>query len=142
MFAPLRALRSAALLALLLVPAAAACGPPHRDVAAGDVPKLTSLSEVMDVQATIADPQMKKAGEATYSDADYAAFAEVSSRIQATAQKSKDFSKGPDFDKLADQLKDTASKLGAAAAAKDAKASSDALTAMKATCKDCHRKWK
>jgi hypothetical protein len=144
MFAPLR-LRSAALfalVALLLVPVAAACGPPHRDVAAADVPKLTSLSEVMDVQATIADPQMKKAGEATYTDADYAAFAEVSSRLQATAQKTKEFSKGPDFDKLADQLKDTAAKLGTAAAAKDAKASSDALVAIKATCKDCHRKWK
>jgi hypothetical protein len=119
-----------------------ACGPPHRDVPAADVPKLTSLGDVMDSQATIADPQMKKAGAATYTDADYAAFAEVSDRIQATSKKAKEFSKGPDFDKLADRLGEVAVSLGKAAAAKDAKASSDSLAAMKATCKECHSKFK
>lgn len=121
---------------------AAACGPPKRDVAAADVPKLASLEEVMDAQATIADPEMKKAGNATYADADYAAFAEVSNRISATSTKAKDFTKGPGFDKLADQLHETAVKLGTAAAAKDARGSSDALAAMKATCKECHSKFK
>ena len=120
----------------------AACVPPHRDVPAADVPKLTSLKDVMDVQATIADPEMKKAGEPTYSDADYAAFAEVSNRIQATSTKAKEFTKGPEFDKFADQLHETAVKLGAAAAAKDAKGSSDALAAMKGTCKACHSKFR
>ena len=96
----------------------------------------------MDVQATIADPQMKKAGNTQYADADYAAFAEVSNRIQATSTKAKEFTRGPDFDKLADQLHETAVKLGAAAGAKDAKGSSDALAAMKATCKECHGKFK
>jgi len=122
--------------------AAAACGPPQRDVPAADVPKLTSLKDLMDAQATVADPQMKKAGNATYADADYAAFTEVSSRLQATSAKAKEFTRGPDFDKLADQLHETAAKLGTAAAAKDAKGSSDALTAMKATCKECHSKFK
>ena len=129
---------SAAALAGALV----ACGPPHRDVAAAEVPKLTSLEHVMDAQATIADPQMKKAGAATYADADYAAFAEVSERIGATSTKAKEFSKGPDFDKLADKLHDVAGALGKAAAAKDPKASSEALAAMKATCKECHSKFK
>ncbi len=128
--------------ALLASGALAACGPPHRDVAAADVPKLTSLSDLMDSQATIADPEMKKAGAASYTDADYAAFAEVSNRIQATSTKAKDFSKGPDFDKLADQLHGKAEALGKAAAAKDQKASSDALAGMKATCKECHSKFK
>ena len=109
---------------------------------AADVPKLTSLKEVMDSQATIADPQMKKAGAATYADADYAAFAEVSNRIQATSTKAKEFSKGPDFDNLATRLNATAVALGSAAGAKDAKASSDALATMKATCKECHSKFK
>src|SRR5690349_9425564 len=81
---------------------AAACAPPTRDVAAADVPKLTNLKEVMDVQATIADPQFKKVGdEATYTDADYKAFEEVSNRILATSTKIKEYSKGPDFDRLA-----------------------------------------
>lgn len=129
-------------LSLCAVAALAACGPPHRDVAAADVPKLASLAEVMDSQATIADPEMKKAGAATYADADYAAFTEVSNRIQATSTKTKEFSKGPDFDKLADKLHETAAALGKAAAAKDAKGSSDSLAGMKATCKECHSKFK
>jgi cytochrome c556 len=125
-----------------LAGALVACGPPHRDVPAAEVPKLKSLSEVMDSQATIADPEMKKAGAASYSDADYAAFTEVSDRISATSTKAKEFSKGPDFDKLADKLHETAVSLGKAAAAKDQKASSDALATMKATCKECHSKFK
>lgn len=136
-----KALLSSLVVASALV-AGAACAPPHRDVPAADVPKLTSLKEVMDSQATIADPEMKKAGEATYGDADYAAFAEVSNRIQATSTKAKEFSKGPEFDQFADKLHETAIALGKAAAAKDAKASSDALTTMKATCKGCHSKFK
>lgn len=134
--------RSAALFAIALVAPLASCAPPHRDVAAADVPKLTSLKHVMDVQATIADPEMKKAGQSAYSDADFAAFTEVSNRIGATSAKAKDFSKGPEFDKLADRLHETAGALGQAAAAKDAKASSDALVTMKATCKECHSKFK
>ena len=122
--------------------ALAACGPPKRDVKAADVAGLKDLEEVMDVQATIADPQMKKAGAAQYTDEDYAAFAEVSSRIQATSVKAKQFTKGPEFDKLADTLHETAVKLGAAATAKDAKGASDSLAEMKATCKGCHSKFK
>ena len=130
-------------LATAIVAAAfVACGPPHRDVPAADVAKLPSLDQVMDVQATIADPEMKKAGAPSYTDADYAAFAEVSNRIQATSTKAKEFSKGPDFDKLADKLHETAVTLGKAAAAKDQKGSSDALATMKATCKECHSKFK
>jgi hypothetical protein len=136
---------SKAILLCVVVVAAgalAACGPPHRDVPAAEVPKLTKLSDLMDAQATIADPQMKKAGAASYTEADYAAFTEVSTRIQATSTKAKDFTKGPDFDKLAFQLHEKAVALGKAAEAKDAKASSDALAGMKATCKECHSKFK
>ncbi|MBS2012488.1 MAG: cytochrome c [Deltaproteobacteria bacterium] len=124
------------------VAASAACAPPHRDVAAADVPKLTSLSDLMDVQATIADPQFKKVGdEAKYTDADYAAFEEVSNRILATSLKAKEFSKGnADFDRLCDALHDRAEKLGAAAKAKNGKGASDALAEMKKVCKECHSK--
>jgi len=129
------------LLVLALAAGAAAACVPHRDVPAQDIPKLTSLKELMDVQATVADPQFSKIDDsAKYADADYAAFTDVSTRIQATSSKAKEFSKGPEFDKLADQLHETAVKLGAAAEAKDAKGSSAALAAMKATCKECHSK--
>lgn len=131
------------IVSLLLAGAAAvaACAPPHRDVAAADVPKLTNLKELMDVQATIADPQFKKVGdEATYTDTDYANFTEVSNRILATSTKAKEFSKGPDFDRLCDALHDRATKLGEAAKAKNGKASSDGLAEMKKVCKECHSK--
>lgn len=119
----------------------AACVP-HRDVPVQDIPKLTKLSDVMDVQATVADPQFKKIGEATYSDADFTAFSDVSSRLRATSTKIKEFSKGPGFDALADRLDAHAKRLGTAAEAKDPKASSDALAAIKATCKECHSSYK
>lgn len=132
------------LLSLGLAAAAtcAACAPPHRDVVAADVPKLTNLKELMDVQATTADPQFKKVGdEATYTDADYAAFEETSNRILATSVKAKEFSKGnADFDRLCDALHDRAEKLGAAAKAKNGKAASDGLAEMKKVCKECHSK--
>lgn len=139
-------IRRSSLVLLLSIGAAAAasaaCAPPHRDVAAADVPKLTSLSDLMDVQATIADPQFKKVGdEAKYTDADYAAFEEVSNRILATSLKAKELSKGnADFDRLCDALHDRAEKLGAAAKAKNGKGSSDALAEMKKVCKECHSK--
>ena len=129
--------------AALLVAALAlfACVP-HRDVPANDIPKLTALKDVMHVQATVADPQMSKAGQASYTDADWAAFADVATRIQATSTKAKEFSKGPEFDQLADRLNGTAVALGKATEAKDAAAASKALGDMKATCKECHKKFK
>ena len=107
-----------------------------------DIPKLGSLDDVMANQATAADPQFAKIGQAQYTEADFSAFADVSTRIQATSTKAKDFTKGPGFDQLADRLHENAVTLGKAAEAKDAKASSDALAAMKATCKECHSKFR
>ena len=126
---------------LVMAVAVGACGVPRRDVPTAEVAKLTSLKDVMDVQSTIADPELKKRDATSFTDADYAAFNEVSSRIQATSTKVKEFSKGPAFDKLADQLHETAVSLGKAATAKDAKASAESLGAMNAVCKDCHAKF-
>src|SRR5205807_1515729 len=68
---------------------------PKRNVPSSEVPKLTKLDDVMDVQATVADPQFKKIGQASYGDTDFAAFADRADRIVATTAKLKDFSKGP-----------------------------------------------
>ncbi len=54
---------SCVLVAVISASVAIACAPPTRDVKADDVPKLTSLKDLMDVQATIADPQFKKVGD-------------------------------------------------------------------------------
>ena len=115
---------------------------PKRNVPTSEVPKLTKLDDVMDVQATVADPQFKKIGQASYADVDFAAFSDLADRIQATTTKLKDFSKGPGFDALAVQLHDKAVALAQAAQAKDSARSSGALAEMKATCKECHSKFR
>jgi cytochrome c556 len=115
---------------------------PKRNVPLGEIPKLTKLDDVMDAQATIADPQFKKIGAASYSDADWAAFADAAARIGATSDKIKDFTKGAGFDALANKLKENAAALGTATAAKDAAATSRALADMKSTCKDCHKQFR
>ena len=122
--------------------AAVHCGAPITNTPVNDIPKLTSLETVMDNQATVADPQWKKIGETSYVDADFTAFGEVSERIQATSLKIKDFSKGADFDALAMKLNEKAKALGAAATAKDAAGASASLADMKATCKECHSKFR
>jgi hypothetical protein len=115
---------------------------PHRDLPPDQIEKLGKLDEVMDVQATVADPAFKKIGAPAYSEQDWALFADVGNRIQVTSRKAHQFSKGPEFDKLADQLHSTAEKVSAAATAKDGGAASGALAEMKATCKECHSRFK
>lgn len=118
------------------------CAPPTMSTPIADIPKLGSLKEVMDNQATTADPQFGKIGKTTYADADYADFTTTADRIGATSLKIKDFSKGPEFDALAMRLNEKAKALGTAAGAKDAAGASKALQEMKATCKECHSKFR
>jgi hypothetical protein len=128
-------------LCLLAALGAAACVP-HRDLPPDQIEKLSKLSDVMDVQATLADPQFKKIGGISYTDTDWAAFADLGGRLQVTSHKDLQFTRGPDFDRLANQLHARAEALSAAASAKDAKAASDALAQVKATCRECHSKFK
>jgi hypothetical protein len=144
-YAPRMRTSSSTLFTALLAPVVLgmlACGPPKLTTPVADIPKLTTLDAVMDNQATVADPQWSKIDATAYTDADYAAFTELSERIQATSLKTKDFSKGPEFDAFAQTLHDKAKELGTAAAAKDVKASGTALREMKAACKGCHSKFK
>lgn len=120
----------------------AACAPPKRNTPLAEIPTLTKLEDVMDNQATVADPLFKRVGQAAYTDAEFAAFADAAVRLQATALKTKDFSKGPAFDALALRVADKARSLGDAAQAKDGASSSKALAEMKATCKECHSKFR
>jgi cytochrome c556 len=133
-------MRHALLAALVLAPLVGCAS--KMTTPLGDIAKLTKLDDVMDNQATAADPELKKIGQGAYGDADWAAFAAASERIQATSLKIKDFSKGPEFDGLAMQLNAKAKALGVAAGAKDAAGASGALGDMKATCKACHSKFR
>jgi cytochrome c556 len=96
----------------------------------------------MDNQATVMDPLFKKIGQTQFNDDDWAALTAGSTKIQATSLKIKDFSKGAEFDALAMKLNQSASELSNSYASKDATAANTALTNMKATCKECHKKFR
>jgi cytochrome c556 len=125
--------------AALLLAACAAT----RNTPLAEIPKLTSLEEVMDNQATASDPQFKKIGQASFDDAELAALAQAAERVQATSLKTKDFSKGrAGFEALAMTLNEKAKALGVAAGAKDVKAINAALTEMRGACRECHSKFR
>ncbi len=127
---------------LILCASLAACAPPKRDLQVDEINKLGKLSEVMDTQATLADPQFKKRDQASFTDAELATMADVGTRLQATSTKVKQFSKGPGFDDFAMQVNARAQDLVTAAQNKDAAAVRKALTEMKAACKGCHSKYR
>lgn len=120
----------------------AACAPSHRYTDA-EVATAPQIKDLMWSQAQLTDPQWKKIGRTQYSDADYAAFADVGRRLElTTARLRKDFSRGPAFDQLAGTLAEHAAELGQAGAARDAAKASAALTALRQTCKACHAKFR
>lgn len=129
---------------LLLVATALAltgCAP-KRDLQADDINRLTKLGEVMDVQATLADPQFKKRDQVSFTDDELAKIVDAGNRLQVTALKAKQFSKGAGFDELATRLHDQAAALSSAAQGKDAAAVRKTLTDIKSTCKECHSKFR
>jgi cytochrome c556 len=130
------------LVSSLAVAALAACGPPTNNTPVEGIPKIQSLSELMDVQATAVDPQFGKASQESFTDAEFTELAAAGAKIDATSKHLKSFSKGPDFDALGAKLNEKANGLSKAAAAKDAAAARTALTEMKATCKECHSKFR
>ncbi len=123
---------------LLLVVGCAA----KRSTPLEEIPKLTKLADVMDNQSTVADPLFKKMNQTSFTDEEFKAMDDAAARLQVTAPKIKDFSKGPAFDALATRLGEKAVALGTAAKAKNAADASTALKEMKATCKECHTKFK
>lgn len=135
-------MRNALLVAALLLSACAA----NKNTPLAEIPGLKTLDDVMENQATAADPQFKKIGQATFDDAELAALVQAAERIQATSLKTKDFSKGHKdpaaFEALTMKLNEQAKALGAAASAKDAKAISATLEEMRGACRECHSKFR
>jgi hypothetical protein len=130
---------SSCLFSFLVVVSACAA---HRDLTVAQIAGATNLTEVMDVQATVADPQWSKIHKTGYSDADWAALQDMAQRIQATSARAKQFSKGPMFDDFALRLHTHAEELGAAFAARNETGAATALAAMKETCKECHARFR
>jgi cytochrome c556 len=130
------------LLCVAIAVGAAACGPPMKNTPNDEIPKLTKLDDVMDNQATVMDPLFKKIGQPKFDDAEWAALTAAATKVQATSVKIKDFTKGAEFDALAMKLNQCATELGNTYATKDAMAANNAMAAMKATCKECHKKFR
>jgi len=118
------------------------CGPPKNYTPVAEIPNIKTLTELMDAQATAADPQFGKAEQASFTDAEYTELAAAGAKLDATSKHIKDFSKGAEFDALAATLNQHANALSAAAAGKDAAGARAALTGMKAACKECHSKFR
>ncbi len=131
------------LAAVLLVVAGVVAGcAAKKNTPIDEIPKLQKLGDVMDNQSTTADPLFKKMDQASFTDEEFKLMADSAARLQATSAKIKDFSKGPGFDALALRLNEKARALGDAAQAKNAAGTSTALKEMKATCKECHSKFR
>ncbi len=128
------------LLALPLVASAVGACVPHRDLTVAQIAGVTNLTELMDVQATVADRQWAKINKTGYTDGDWAALQDMALRIQATSAKAKDYTKGPMFDDFALRLH--THELLAAFSARNETGAATALTAMRATCRECHARFK
>ena len=128
-------------LALVLLLALPACTP-QLSTPVEEIPKLTKLDDVMANQATVMDPLFKKIGQTSFNDDEWAQLTAAGARVQATSLKIKDFSKGAEFDALAMKLNQQAGDLANSYTNKDAAAANAALAAMKATCKECHKKFR
>jgi hypothetical protein len=127
---------------LCLAALLAACAPSHRYTDA-EVATAPQLKDIMWSQAQLTDPQWKKIGRSSYTDADYAYFADVGRRLElTTARIRKDFSRGPAFDQLAGTLSEHAAELSQAGTARDAAKASSALAALRQTCRTCHAKFR
>lgn len=133
---------SAVLIAILGVGTFIGCGPAHF-IGNAEIPTAKKLSDVMWSQAQLADPAFKKITAPAYHDADWAAFTALGERLQLTSVKLKqDFSKGADWNELAEALGVHAGQLLDAAKAKDQKAASTALASTRADCRACHKEYK
>jgi hypothetical protein len=126
---------------ILVLVLAVGCAP-KKSTPLEEIPKLTKLTDVMDNQAAVADPLFKKRNQTSFTDEEFKAMEDASARLQVTAPKIKDFSKGPEMTALAEKLQGKAVALGDVAKAKNAAAAATALQEMKATCKECHDKFK
>lgn len=123
--------------ALLSVVAMAACVP-YVNPSMDQIAELGSLRETMDAQAAITDSVWTKASEPQYSDTDWEILKDVGVRIQATADRSRAWSRGQLFDTYAIQLMRDGAALANAVDQRDHDLAAKAVSDMRQTCRACH----
>lgn len=115
---------------------------PKQDYNVEQIKTLQSLDEIMRVQAQTMDPQFNHIGQAKLSDAEFEGLAAAANKLTASSEALRSqHSQGrpPSFATFAGKLGEQAAELLAAAQAKDAGRASTALTAMRDTCRACHK---
>ncbi len=133
--------RAASVLLLVIC----ACVPaPKKAYTPAEVDSITTLTELMRVQAHRADPLFALRDRTSFSDTQLDRLTQLAEIIEATAEKSASFAGDFDsgFAKLSNQLGRHATALGKAASARDVTAAAAALTSMHDTCKACHSSYR
>jgi len=122
-----------------------ACAAPKRDYDAEQIRNITEFEELMWVQATVADPRfalLKKLDPNTMTKEQFAEFEDMGRRLQLTAARIPDFSKGKSFDRFAQELQGHAKDLEAAAKAGNGPATAKQAINVKTNCKACHDRYR
>ena len=117
------------------------CAPPRRDYDADQIAAAKSLREVMDVQETVTKQRFKKARSLdvdTITEADFAEFLDMGLRLQHTARRLPDWTRGKEFDDYAKELFSRAGSLATFARIGDAKNTLRTALSIRETCAACH----
>lgn len=120
---------------------------PKKAYTAAEISSITTIEEVMRVQAQQADPWFAKRSQDAFSDDEFASMVQVGDLLQATsAHLDGKFTGTGEYDDgfgtYAKELNQHAKSLSDAGAAKDAAKAKEALTSMKTTCSTCHGVYK
>ncbi|MFT7669296.1 MAG: hypothetical protein ACI8X5_001996 [Planctomycetota bacterium] len=125
---------------------AGACAAPHRDYDPQQIEGALTLEELMDVNASVADPLFKlgkKLRDSEITDEHWALFNDMGQRLHLTSLQVKTkFSKGPGFDAYLDELNEQSVELIHASLATDKSRTLDLLVEIKNTCAACHDEYK
>lgn len=123
----------------------AGCGAPQRDYTVEQIKTVDNLKELMDVQATVADPCFslrKKLKNKEISDEQWAKFKDMGVRLQATSKRIAKFSKGDQFDEWNATVGHEAKSLVEYVAKRDNAKAMDSVRTIKQTCKACHAEYR
>lgn len=118
---------------------------PKQDYTVDQVAQISSLDEIMRVQAHDMDPQFGKRDQASYTAAEFAAMVKAAARTDAASQTLNEKFAGKydqEFGKFAMQLNAGAKQLHEAASAQKGPEASAALKGMLQACKGCHKLYK
>ncbi len=118
---------------------------PKQDYSVNQVAQISSLAEIMRVQAHDMDPLFGKRDQPSYTAAEFVAMLKAAARTDAASLTIKEkfagkFDQG--FVTFAQQLNSEAKRLHDAASAQQGGDVSAALKGMLQACKGCHKKYK